>query len=299
MRRENILAVPAIHFYRFLEIPVFASTPGEDGTPRSPIYRMMQRTSISRALGLAFLFFVAREAEGQTLRGSPESVDRIHRQALTHGLDFYPSAAAIRQAHERGTLVRLEPNADFQLADVSYPYVLPEARTFVLRLAGQYRAACGEKLVVTSATRPTSMRLANSVDKSVHPTGMAIDLRKPTNSRCLTWLRNTLLSLEATGVLEAVEERNPPHFHVAVFPRQYFQYVSGRAPQPRVSGTALMTRAPTPTPNPTRTYRVREGDSLWTIARRNNVSIEEIQRANNLRSTRILAGQTLVIPSAR
>jgi hypothetical protein len=194
----------------------------------------------------------------------------------------------------------LSENADFTLVDVSYPFVLPEAHTFVLRLAAQYRSACGEKLVVTSATRPTAMRLANSVDKSVHPTGMAVDLRKPRNSRCLNWLRSTLLTLEASGVLEAVEERNPPHFHVAVFPRQYQQYVQTRSGGSQLASSAsLSTRSVAAPADPARRYEVRRGDSLWTIARRNNTTVDRLREANNLNSTRILAGQTLLIPTAR
>jgi hypothetical protein len=52
---------------------------------------------------------------------------------------------------------------------------------------------------------------------SVHPTGMAVDLRRP-SGRCLTWLRRTLLAAERRGAIEATEERHPPHFHVAVLP---------------------------------------------------------------------------------
>ncbi len=232
------------------------------------------------------------------MRGSPASVERIYRQAVNHRLTFYESATAIRRAVDNGELVRLSGNADYTLVDVSYPYAVPAAHTFVVRLASQYRAACGEKLVVTSATRPTTMRLANSVDKSVHPTGMAIDLRKPANSRCLTWLRNTLVALDATGVIEAVEERNPPHFHVAIFPQQYQQYVSAR-PGPQVASVAPAARASTSVGSDAARYQVRRGDSLWTIAQRNDLTVEELRQANNLRGSRILAGQILLIPQSR
>jgi hypothetical protein len=267
---------------------------------------MTRKTALS-AVAAALLILGTSPLAAQTLRGSPASVDRIHRQAVNHGLEFFSSATAVREAQRRGDLMRLEANQDLTLVDVSYPFLLPATHTFVLRLAGQYRSACGERLVVTSATRPTSFRLINSVAKSVHPTGMAVDLRRPTNSRCLSWLRNTLLALEATGVLEAVEERNPPHFHVAVFPTQYTRYV-----QARVGGSGRLASASAPArPGPTalRTqatlprqgapYQVRRGDTLWTIARRNNVSVDQLKAANNLRSSRILAGQTIVIPSAR
>jgi LysM repeat protein len=44
---------------------------------------------------------------------------------------------------------------------------------------------------------------------------------------------------------------------------------------------------------------VRPGESIWAIARRSNTSVERIKQANNLRSSRILVGQTLLIPTAR
>lgn len=258
----------------------------------------MVRKILMGAVSATFLVaLLVDPADGQAaLRGSPASVDRIHRQAVNHGLRFFPTANSIRQAHQDGQLVRLSGNADYTLVAVSYPYVLPQTHTFVLRLAAQYRAACGEKLVVTSATRPTSMRLANSVDKSVHPTGMAIDLRRPSNSRCLSWLRSTLVALEASGVIEAVEERNPPHFHVAVFPSQYQQYVQARTGGSRATGTSLASIAVAPAAA-ARTYQVRSGDSLWTIARRNDTTVDRLRAANNISGSRILAGQTLLIPA--
>jgi LysM repeat protein len=240
-------------------------------------------------------------AESQTLRGSRASVDRIHRHAVNHGLHFYDTSAAVKRAAAEGRLVRLTGNADYRLVGVSHPYVLPPTELFVERLASQYRAACGERLVVTSAMRPRSFRLANSSTKSVHPTGMAIDLRKPARASCLRWLRRTLLSLEAAGVLEAVEERNPPHFHVALFPDPYQRYVLERS-----GGSVRLAVAPA---RPARTeraspvsrvnYRVRPGDTLWSIARRHGTSVEELKRANRLSSTRIVANQVLEIPLAR
>lgn len=240
----------------------------------------------------ALLLLSALPLASQSLRGSPDTVERMYRQALSQNLTFARSASAIREAHRDGRLVRLDGNADYTLVDVSYPYVVPAAHVFVLRLASQYRAACGEKLVVTSAIRPTSMRLANSVDKSVHPTGMAIDLRKPRNSRCLSWLRSTLLALEAGGVLEAVEERNPPHFHVAIYPDQYGRYVERR------TGGSVQLASSSRAAEPS-TYTVRRGDSLWTIARRNNTTVDRLREVNDLNGSRILAGQVLTIPATR
>ncbi len=46
------------------------------------------------------------------------------------------------------------------------------------------------------------------------------------------------------------------------------------------------------------TYIVQKGDSLWSIAKRFNVGVDEIKSANNLTSNLINVGQKLVIPGA-
>ena len=46
-----------------------------------------------------------------------------------------------------------------------------------------------------------------------------------------------------------------------------------------------------------KTYTVKSGDTLNTIARRNGVTVKELQAANNLTTTRITVGQKLRIPS--
>lgn len=46
------------------------------------------------------------------------------------------------------------------------------------------------------------------------------------------------------------------------------------------------------------TYAVKSGDSLWKIARQNNVSVSAIKQANSLTSDSLKIGQKLVIPAA-
>ena len=185
------------------------------------------RVIASVVLGLVALSAVTEQALAQSLRGSAASVRRMHRYATSHSLPFHRNASAVSRAAAAGKLVRLRPNADLAIASISHPYVRPTADLFVRRLATQYRDACGQKLVVTGATRPLSVRLANSSPRSVHPTGIALDLRRPAG-KCLTWLRRTLLQLERNGVIEATEERRPPHFHVVVFETTYRRYLADR-----------------------------------------------------------------------
>ncbi len=244
----------------------------------------------------AALVLCAAPAGAQSLRGSPASIDRMYNHARSADLTFYRSSTGVRNAARDGDLVRMTGNADYQLSGVSYPYALGSTRTFVQRLGAQYRSVCGEPLVITSGMRPTSLRLANSTDRSVHPTGMAVDIRKPRGARCLAWLRETLLFLEGQGVIEATEERRPPHFHVAVFPAPYRRYVSngageGKATASRGAASSSSARASRTT------YRVRSGDSLWEIARRHDTTVDRLREANDMRTNRIVAGQVLIIPA--
>ena len=172
---------------------------------------------------------LASPCVGQSLRGSQSSVNRMYYQARAERLSFYETTRGVRSAVSRGQLVELVPNGNLRLHKVAYPYVRPMTRTFVQRLADQYRDACGEPLEITSAVRPATRQPANSVARSVHPTGMAVDLHKSDDAGCLEWLRSTLRELESQGVLEATEEFSPPHFHVAVYPSPYRRYVAARS----------------------------------------------------------------------
>lgn len=182
----------------------------------------MKLTSHAAAITLiaTSLVTVVSPVAAQSLRGSHASVNLMYRRAVSGGLDFYETPNAMNRAVLRGELVALTGNAHYEVVKVRTPYVRPETKAFLDDLALDYHRACGTPMVVTSATRPMSRRLANGSSLSVHPTGMAVDLRKPTG-RCLTWLRRTLLAEERRGVIEATEERRPPHFHVAVLPSGY------------------------------------------------------------------------------
>ena len=249
------------------------------------------------ALLLAGAASIASQADAQSLRGSRASVNRMHRAAVHHDLHFYQTSAGVRRAVRSKRLVPLRSGADYALHRVAHPYVRPAARTFVERLAHQYRAACGERLVVTGATRPSSRQPWNASRRSVHPAGIALDLRTPMNARCRGWLQRTLLALEGRRVIEATQEFGPPHFHVVVYPDPYRQYLARsskgapRAAQTRVARAPDAGRAQS-----ARRYVVRPGDSLWSIARRHDTTVDSLKRENHLAGGRILPGQTLKIP---
>lgn len=253
---------------------------------------------------LLAVFFLAAGSAGsaQSLKGSPASLDRQNRAAREHDFTFLQTSQSVRRFVAQGLLVPVGAGSDLELHGVSYPYARPEAALFVSRLSSQYHAACGERLVVTSLTRPTSRQPRNASDRSVHPTGMALDIRHSPSAGCRRWLEAVLLGLEKRGVIEATRERFPPHYHVAVYPRQYRAYVDALA-----GGQATRVAAAEPAgpeERPARAaevapYRVRRGDSLWTIAQAHGTTVAELRSHNNLRSSRILAGQVLEVPLGR
>ena len=137
--------------------------------------------------------------------------------AQSHHLPFYLTPTNVGDAIASGRLVALTGGATYELTHgVGFSYATPEARQFVLAFAPQYLAACGSPLMVTSAARPMDRQPRNANPHSVHPTGIAVDLRRPPAGPCLTWLRGALTQLEDKGIIEATEERHPVHLHVAV-----------------------------------------------------------------------------------
>jgi Family of unknown function (DUF5715) len=156
----------------------------------------------------------------QTLHGTHESMLRQNVVAQEHDYTYLRTTQDVMQAVAGGELVGVHPNPDLELAtdEVSFPYARPHVRIFLEQLAHAYHEACGEPLVVTSLTRPISRQPWNASPISVHPTGMAVDLRRSERHACRQWIESTLLALNAEGMVEAIRERWPAHYHVAVFP---------------------------------------------------------------------------------
>lgn len=139
---------------------------------------------------------IASDASAQSLRGSRTSLERQNAQALRHDFTYLRETRQLKRFVSAGLLVPVRSNHDFRLKDVSFPVTRPEVKLFIERLSRQYRSACGEQLIVTSLTRPVANQPRNASPLSVHPTGMALDLRRPRNRACRRWIEDTLLHLE-------------------------------------------------------------------------------------------------------
>ena len=242
-------------------------------------------TALTASLAAAL---IAAPASAQTLRGSRASLDRQNRQARQHDFTFLEGRSQLERFVDAGLLVPLEGGAKYLLHDVSFNVARPEVKLFIERLSAQYLSACGERLVVTSLTRPASLQPSNASPRSVHPTGMAVDLRVPSAGSCRTWLQSTLLSLERRRVLDATLERSPLHYHVAVFPNEYVSYVSGLT---RKSESALLASVQRPS-----RHTVRRSETLWAIADRYGTTPARLKAVNGLKSDVIRPGQMLRIP---
>lgn len=261
----------------------------------------------------------AQRAGGEpaALRGSRASVEKMYDFARSHGYPFYLTPYTLDQAIAQGKLVPLTGDEHYELTrGVGFSYATEEAREFVTQFAPQYLAACGTPLTVTSAARPKSRQPRNANPHSVHPTGIAVDIRRPYPGPCLTWVRGALAELEARGFVEATEEHHPVHLHIAVLraPGTRFRLpdltngvvVARQAP---TAGTpviatangdvALSPRAVPAASAPAGMYLVRQGDTLWDVAQKLGVSVQALAAANH-RSTRdvLRPGTTLRLPAS-
>ena len=311
-----------------------------------------------------------RNAEPLELHGSKSSVEKMYDFATTHRMPFYLTPENLDAGITSGRLVPLIGDSTYELTkSVGFSYATREARDFVTGLAPQYLAACGTPLTVTSAARPTSRQPHNANAHSVHPTGIAVDLRRPSAGPCLNWVRGALATLEERGMIEATEEHHPVHLHIAVLTepgrKLTLPVLYSGTPVPRIvvpdsiaplpdvgtgKGSTPLTAALTlawfersaleggdyPThirsarsaverfatgevalasakgakattagvrvsgAASARTYRVRQGDTLWKVAQRNGVSVRQLAAANHMPSRKALRpGVTLQLPAGR
>jgi LysM repeat protein len=255
--------------------------------------------------------------EPDALHGSKASVEKMYDFAQRYRYPFYLTPTTLDDAIAKGKLVPLTGDENYELTrGVGFSYSTVEAREFITQFAPQYLAACGVPLTVTSAARPMSRQPRNANPHSVHPTGIAVDIRRPFPGPCLTWVRNALAQLEERGYVEATEEHHPVHLHIAVL-----RAPGARFTLPDLTNGVRVARQPTtPMATPgtpvgamangdvslaaatndwarTRLYMVRDGDTLWDVAQKTGVSVNALARVNNRSPRSVLRpGTTLKLP---
>jgi LysM repeat protein len=119
---------------------------------------------------------------------------------------------------------------------------------------------------------------------------------------------------DPTPTLHANIEASASPMVVAIDPTRPSPDVRVALPiETSATGTPISSATPTPTPLPTytpvplntptveplspdRKYKVKMGDTLYSISRRYKVSVDALMEANGLTSTLIEAGQVLVVP---
>jgi LysM repeat protein len=261
-----------------------------------------------------------RHAQGGTqepaaLHGSKESVEKMYSFAVSHRMPFYLTPTNVDKAIADGRLVALTGDSTYELTrGVGFSYSTREAKQFVLAFAPQYLAACGVPLTVTSAARPMSNQPHNANPHSVHPTGIAVDIRRPSPGPCLTWVRGALADLETRGVVEVTEEHHPIHLHVAVLvqpgatillPNLVRTVVARQTPVAPATPAAVvasdgevsLASTAATSAKQFRSYVVRQGDTLWDIANRTGVTLDDLKHANGRSATVLRPGTTLTLPA--
>jgi spore germination cell wall hydrolase CwlJ-like protein len=173
------------------------------------------------------------------LDGIPESngfrkdaLSGPYEYAVASGYEFAESKERLLELVESDVLVELEESKSLKFNKVSRPYVLPVVAKFVYRLADQYYydQKCGP-LWLNGAARDIAFqqKLKNGSKKSVHPTGMSVDFKTTgIEPRCLTWLKDTLLEIEAAKRIDFTAETSPAHFHVTVATHEYEGWLAKR-----------------------------------------------------------------------
>jgi hypothetical protein len=144
--------------------------------------------------------------------------EQAYYYARAYGFDLTYSSDEFWAMVNRGMFVHIKSSPDIPLKVIfGTPFVLPSTARFTRRLAYAYsEGGCGD-LYVTGGGRFRTFR--NSSEFSVHPAGMAVDIRiRGLSEDCKQLLYRELYQAEADRVADVTEERWPAHLHVVVIP---------------------------------------------------------------------------------
>lgn len=206
---------------------------------------------------LALLLLPVGLASAADFRGTEAKMMRQHAVAVEESYSFLRTPADVRRLVESGALVSVNQNADLGMSGVSFPFARPEVRSFIEHFAAQFHDSTGEQLVVTSLTRPEAAQPKNAHVLSVHPAGMAVDLRVPAGSSSRSWLDRALLAMQSAGLIDVTREHTPAHYHIAVFAERWLPFAARldllaavRRPHVPAQVVAKASALPLPAPAP-------------------------------------------------
>jgi hypothetical protein len=135
--------------------------------------------------------------------------------AMENQLPFMTNEADYETRIASGYFVRLE--GPFLEVHAKRPYALPSTVAFATEMSVAYNTfGCG-RLVIKDTLRLTTERPKNGSPESVHPAGMALDIRtKYIPVECADWLRTYISQKEAEGKVDGTQEWKPEHLHIVV-----------------------------------------------------------------------------------
>ena len=205
--------------------------------------------------------------------GSHDMLVRQNQQLDQLELPRIANDTQLEKLEEAGALVPVATTSSLVVASnlrENRRYCRPWTREFLVDLGEAYHRQFGQPIVATSLVRTADQqkklrrRNRNAAPQegetaSTHLTGVTVDLLKRGMTRQQHhWLENYFLPLKEAGLVEPIEERRQPVFHVVVFDtysahreRQYMlEPRDGTEPPPRAQASPEQAPVASETPQP-------------------------------------------------
>jgi hypothetical protein len=183
------------------------------------------------------------------LKGSLESLTRQNERTEADGLERILDEQDLTSRIEQKLLVPVPVSASLVInteLPETHRYCRPWTASFLTDLAGEHAAQFHKPLIVSSAVRTVEYQAhlmrhngnaaaAEGDVVSPHLTGGTVDIAKSGMSRKeLAWMRDRLLALQTSGLIDVEEEFRQPCFHITV----YKSYAAPAEPDPAPASQA-------------------------------------------------------------
>jgi hypothetical protein len=195
---------------------------------RASVHRRVVRRRVYRSRRAR----IRRVVWNPIFRGSHELLVRENEQIDTLELPRIADDDQLEQMEQDEELVPLNDSDSLSVSSIRLPnrrYCRPWTRDFLEDLSAAYFEEFHKQLVITSLVRTAEqqkkLRRHNrnaAPDEgdtvSTHLTGMTFDLYKRGMTRSQhKWIEDYFLPLQQMGLIDPIEERRQPVFHVTVF----------------------------------------------------------------------------------